>query len=108
MGKKCKNCEAPITGFWGKVARLWGVRQSSENPELCTTCAGEGNIVEQHEDVEVEKTGEEPVAEKHETGEVASVSEAMKDMGLNGHDKEQFGDHDCPGPDTCTHPSHKK
>lgn len=39
MKKKCKKCEAPIGGFWGVVAGLWGVKRSTENTDLCNKCA---------------------------------------------------------------------
>lgn len=38
MSKKCEKCGAPITGFWSKISKVFGVEQSKNNPNLCNKC----------------------------------------------------------------------
>lgn len=40
MVKKCKKCKVPLEGFLYKLiaSKLFGIRPSAINPELCNKC----------------------------------------------------------------------
>lgn len=38
MSKKCEKCGAPIEGFWAKISKIFGVKKSEKNPNLCNKC----------------------------------------------------------------------
>ena len=40
MTKKCKKCKVPLEGFLYRLiaAKLFGVRPSTKEPELCNKC----------------------------------------------------------------------
>jgi hypothetical protein len=40
MSKKCAKCRVPITGFWSIFPRVFGVKKSIKDPELCNKCDG--------------------------------------------------------------------
>jgi hypothetical protein len=42
MAKKCKRCKVPLEGVMYKLiaARIFGIRPSTKDPELCNKCDG--------------------------------------------------------------------
>ncbi|MBU1998555.1 MAG: OsmC family protein [Candidatus Omnitrophota bacterium] len=42
--KHCKKCRIPLTGLWYNwfISKVFGVRPSQNDPELCNKCAEEG------------------------------------------------------------------
>jgi hypothetical protein len=40
MTKKCKACQAPISGLLAKVSAFAGVKQSTKYPDYCNKCEG--------------------------------------------------------------------
>lgn len=45
----CLICSTPLSGLYGAIARIAGVRRTPQNPNLCNRCSGhieEGSIVE--------------------------------------------------------------
>ncbi len=42
MPRRCKKCKVPLEGFLYRLiaARLFGVRPSTKDPELCNKCEG--------------------------------------------------------------------
>jgi len=42
MGKRCKKCKVPLKGFlyWLIASKLFGLRPSIKDPELCNKCEG--------------------------------------------------------------------
>jgi len=42
MIKKCEKCKVPLEGFLYRIiaAKLFGVRPSEKDPELCNKCEG--------------------------------------------------------------------
>lgn len=44
MTKKCKKCKVPLEGFLYRLiaSKIFGVRISAKNPELCNKCENKG------------------------------------------------------------------
>lgn len=71
---RCRQCGAPFSGPGGRIMRLIGKRQSTRNPNMCSTCAT--FMAEHHGGAEVEASllfadirGSTTMAEGMSTGE---------------------------------------
>jgi len=40
MGKRCRKCKVPLEGFlyWLIASKVFGLRPSMKDPELCNNC----------------------------------------------------------------------